>query len=62
MVPTNLRDSHQVRHTLKVVGREICVTSLLDFRQGRVYLCTKFLLAVAVLGQLPERKGQLENS
>jgi len=61
MAPTNLRDCRQVRHALKVVGREISITSRFGPRHRRVDLRTKLLLTVAVLGQLPERKGQLEN-
>jgi len=62
MIPANLRKGHQIRHTLKIVGREISITSRLDFRQSLVDLCTESLLAVAVLSQLPKPKGQLENS
>ena len=59
---TNLDDGHQVRHVLKVVGREIGITPRLDFLQSLVDLCPQFFLAVAVLGQFPEPESQLENS
>ena len=61
MTPTDLRKGHQIRHTLKIAGREISITSCLDFHQSLVNLCTQFLLDIAVLGQLPECKGQLDN-
>jgi len=57
MIPANLRKGHQIQHTLKIVGREISIASRLDFRQSLADLCTKFLLAVAVLSQLPKSKG-----
>jgi len=59
--PTDLRDGHQIWHTLKVVGREISVTSRFDLLQSLVNFGTEFLLAFAVLNQLPECKGQLKN-
>ena len=62
ITPTNLGDGHQIWHTLKVVGCEIGVTSRLDLLQSLVDLGTEFLLAFAVLSQLPECKGQLKNS
>ena len=62
MTPTGLRDSHQVWHVVKVIGREIGITSRLDLLQSPVDLGTEFLLAFAVLSQLPECKGQLKNS
>ena len=62
MIVANLRKGHQIRHTLKIIGREIGVAPLPDLRQCFVYLCTEFLLAIPVLGQLPECKGQLDNS
>ena len=61
MIPTNLRNGHQIWHGLKVVGREISITSRLDLRQGLDDLCPESLLAIPVLGQLPESKGQLAN-
>ena len=39
-IPTNLDNGHQIRHTLKIVGCEITVTSRSDFRQGLVDLYT----------------------
>ena len=62
MNPTNLCNGHQVRHPLKVVGREIGISSRSDLGQSVVDLYTEFLLEVAVLGRLPERKGHLEDS
>ena len=50
MIQTNLRYGHQIRHTLKVVGREISITSRPDFLQGFLDLFPKFLLAILVLG------------
>ena len=50
MTPTDLRKGHQIRHTLKIVGREISVTSCLNFRQSLANLFTQFLLDIAVLG------------
>ena len=61
MVPTNLCNRHQIRHALKIVGREIIITSRLDPRKRLVDLCTEFLPAIAVFGQLPKSKGELEN-
>ena len=61
MIPTNLCDGRQVWHGLKVVAREIGIASLLDLHHGLVDFHAEFLLAVAVLGQLPKSKGQLEN-
>ena len=62
MIPTNLRKRDQIRHTFKVVGREVSIASRLDLRQSLVDLRTEFSLAIPVLGQLPKSKGQLENS
>jgi len=61
MVQTNLRDGHQVWHVLKVVGREVDITSRFGHYQSLVDFRTELLLTVAVLGQLPECKGQLED-
>ena len=61
MVPTNLRDGRQIWHGLKVVSREVSAAPRPDTRKCLVDLCTQFLLAVAMLGQLPESEGQLEN-
>lgn len=60
MTPTGLRDSHQVWHVVKVIGREIGITSRLDLLQSPVDLGTEFLLEIAVFGHFPECKGQLE--
>ena len=60
--PADLRSGHQIWHGLKVVGREISIASRLDLRQSFVNLRTEFPLAILVLGQLPESKGQLEGS
>ena len=57
MITANLRKGHQIWHALKIVGRKISITSRLDFCQSFVDLCTEFLLAVAVLGQLPKPKS-----
>jgi len=57
VIPTNLRKGYQIRHTLKIVGREISITSRLDFHQSLVDLHTEPLLAIPVLGQLPKSKG-----
>ena len=57
VIPANLGKGHQIWHVLKIVGREISITSRLDFRQSLVDLCAEFPLAVAVLGQLPKPKG-----
>ena len=62
MILTNLRNCHQVRHPLEIGGREVSITSRSDLCQSIIDLCTEFLLEVPVLGQLPERKGQLKNS
>ena len=62
MIPRNLRHGRQIWHSIKVVGREISITSRLGFRQSLVNLRTEFPLAISVLGQLPESKGKLENS
>jgi len=62
MILANLCKGHQIRHTLKIIGREISIAPLPDLSQSFVYLCTEFLLAIPVLGQLPKCKGQLENS
>ena len=62
MVPTDLGDSYQVRHVLKVVGSEINATLCLDLRQGLVDFCAEFFLEIGAFGQLPECKGQLVNS
>ena len=62
MIPTNLGKGHQVRHPLKITGYEITITSRSDLGQSVVDLCTKFLLDIAMLGQLQKPKGQLENS
>ena len=51
-----------MRHPLEIVCREIGITSRSNLGQSVVDLYAKFLLEVAVLGQLPEPKGQLENS
>ena len=61
MVPMNLRNGHQIRHTLKVVDGKIGVPSCLDLIQSLVDLCAELLLTIPVLGQLPKSKGQLEN-
>jgi len=61
-VPTNLCNGHQIWHPLKIVGCEIDITSRLDFHQIVVDLGTEFVLAIPVLGQIPEPKGQLEKS
>jgi len=57
MNPANLCDGHQIRHSFKVVGREFGVASSLDFLQSLADFRTEFLLAIPVLGQLPEPKG-----
>ena len=59
MILTNLCNGHQIWHPLKVIGREIGIASRSDLGESVVDLYTQFLLEVAVLGQLPERKGQL---
>ena len=56
MILANLCNGHQIRHSFKVVGREICVTPRLDFSQSLVDFCTKLFLGISVLGQLPEPK------
>ena len=61
MISTNLGKGYQMRHTLKVFGHEISVTSRIDFDQSLVDLRTQFFLEIAVLGQLPKSKGHLEN-
>jgi len=38
MTPTNLRNSHQVRHVLKVVSREIVIASRLNLLKSFVDL------------------------
>jgi len=50
MIPANLRYGYQIRHTLKVVGREIGITSRLDFCQSLVNFCPESLLTILVLG------------
>ena len=62
MTPTRLRDSHQVRHVLKVIGREIIIASRLNLLKGLIDLGTEFLLDIAVFGHFPESKCQLESS
>ena len=62
MIPTNLCNCRQVRHPLKIVGCEVSIASRSNLSQSIVDLSTKFLLDIGVLGQLPERKGQLKNS
>lgn len=57
MIPTDLRNGCQIWHSLKVVAREIGITSRSDLRQSLIDLCTEFLLALAVPGQLPKSKG-----
>ena len=61
MIPKDLCNGHQIRHVLEIAWGEINIAPCLDFRQGLADLRTKFLLGVAVLGQLPESKGQLED-
>jgi len=61
MTPTNLYKSHQIRHPLKIIGREISITSRLDFCQSLVDLCAEFPLEIVVFGQLPKPESQLEN-
>ena len=61
MNPTNLGKGHQMWHAFKVVGRELNITSLPDFRQRFVDLRPQFLLEITVLGQLPKPKGQLKD-
>ena len=61
MIPTNLGKGRQVRHPLKITGCKISVASRSDLGQSVVDLCTKFLLDIAMLGQLPKPEGQLEN-
>ena len=56
MSPANLCDGHQIRHSFKIVGREICIASRLDFLQSLIDFRTEFLLAIPVLGQFPEPK------
>ena len=60
-VPTNLCDGHQIRHVLKIIGREISVTPRLDLHQSLVDLCTEFLLTILIFGKVPEPKGELKN-
>jgi len=60
-IPANLCNGDQIRHALKVVGREVGITSRLDFRQSLVDLRAELLLAIPVLGQLPKSEGQLED-
>ena len=62
MTPTGLRGSRQVRHVLKVIGREITITSRLDPLQSLIDLGTEFLLEITVFGHFPECKGQLDGS
>jgi len=62
MIPTNLYKGHQTRHPLKIIDREIGVTSRLDLCQSLVDLRAEFLLEITVIGQLPKPKGQLEDS
>ena len=62
MIPADLCNGYQIRHALKIAGREISITSRLGSGQSFVDLCAEFLLAITVLGQFPESKGQLENS
>ena len=50
MDPANLRNGHQIRHALKVVCREISISSRLDSRQSLVDLYTESLLAIPVFG------------
>ena len=57
----NLYNSHQIWHALEVIGGEISVTSRIYLRQSLVDLRTKSFLAIPVLGQLPESKGQLDS-
>ena len=59
MILTNLGDSRQIWHGLKVVAREIGIAPLPDLRHSLFNFYAKFLLAVAVLGQFPESEGQL---
>ena len=59
--PTNPRNSHQIRHTPKVVGREVRITSRLYFRESLVDLRPELLLAIAMFSQLPKSKGRLES-
>ena len=54
---TNLCNTRQVWHALKIVAREIGVASLPDLRHSLFDFRPEFLLAVAVLGQLPKSKG-----
>ena len=62
MISTNLGNGRQIRHLLEIIGRKIGIASRSDLRQSVVDLRTEFLLEVAVVGQLPTCKGQLENS
>ena len=57
----NLGNGGQIWHALEVIAREISIASLPDLRHRLFDLCAKLFLAVAVLSQLPESKGQLEN-
>jgi len=60
--PTNLRDGHQVRHVLEIIGSEIRITSCFDFLQGFAVFRAELHSAIPVLGQLPRPEGQLKIS
>ena len=50
MILTDLRYGHQIRHILKVVGREIGITPRPNSRQTLIDLFPESLLTILVLG------------